>query len=92
MKIKEFAHKYSLTFFYTTIILAIILIITLVVGLDRDRYGRDRFENRKDMMMKNGYNRDVDRGGQMMRQQRSLDVERNISPTEENTISTTSVQ
>ncbi len=57
MTIKEFAYKHSLTFFWSTIVLAIIILLMLVAGLDRNR-----FENKRDFG-----NRDLDRrGGQMM--------------------------
>lgn len=57
MTIKEFAHKHSLTFFWSTIVLAIIILLVLVSG-----FNRDRFEGRRDFR-----DRDFDRrGGQMM--------------------------
>ncbi|MBC7981946.1 hypothetical protein H7X65_02610 [Candidatus Parcubacteria bacterium] len=53
MTIKEFSHKHSLVFFWATVVLAVLLLIT-TCGQGRDRY-----------MMKGGY----ERGGKMMNRQ-----------------------
>ena len=90
MKIKEFAHKHALVFFYTTVVLAIILIVTMIFNICDKGYG---FKGKKDMMMRGGYDKGINRGDQMMnRQQRSFDIDSDISPIEENTVSTTSTQ
>ncbi len=90
MKIKEFAHKHALVFFYTTAVLALILIITMICSLcDRDY----RFKDKRDMMMRYNHDKGMYRDNQMMRQERSYDMERDVYPAEEESnISTTSIQ
>lgn len=79
MTIKEFAHKYALTLFWTTVVLAIILLLNLIANCDR--YDR-RYPG---YMMRGGYYNNDDgyykRGQMMNRQQRP--IYNNAQPLEE---------
>ena len=57
MTIKEFSHKHSLVFFWATVVLAVLLILTAVAGENQGRRGE---------MMRGGYDRE---GGRMMNRQ-----------------------
>ncbi len=89
MKIKEFAHKYSLTFFWSTIILAIIVLLTICgFSLNRPNYQRDfrdrDFYNRgPGMMNRYGYPDQYRNRGNAQTQNEQ------ISPTEDATSSQT---
>ena len=68
MSIKEFSHKHSLIFFWSTIVLVIILIIITICsergygprGMMKGGYYNDHNRYEKGQMMRGGYQRNID--------------------------------